>query len=399
MSSVTRETVLVRRPRLEVRLESDGTVFVDAVSGKLRLDGVALAVLDVFATARTLQEGLDAIAHRIIAPDRAAQALSALLSLVEAGVLRPEGGVAAEVVPGPGFDGAGLQSTMLADGARTSAWIEAVRRTVRPGDVVADLGTGTGILAVAAAQAGARRVFAIEATSMASVARAVAERNGVADRVEVVRGWSSEVDLPERVDVLVSELIGSDPLGERLLDVLADSRLRLARPGFRSVPRRLKVVAVPVSVPASRVARATCSPGMASGFRRRYGIDLSPLSDAAAGRPAVTYLRRAEALRARRLAEPRVVVDVDLEADVAPAVEATADFAAARPGLWNGVLLWFETELAPGLAFDHSPDRCSPWTSWRFPLWVFPEGRALQTGEAARVVYSCREGRSRLDPA
>lgn len=397
MSGVTRETVLVRRPRVDLRLESDGSVVVDGGAGKLRLDAVALVVLDVFARPLPLQEGLEALGARL-APGRAAAGLSAVLSLVEAGVLRPEDGGTAEVVPGQAFDGAGLQAMMLADEARTSAWIEAVRRTVRPGDVVADLGTGTGILAVAAAQAGARKVYAIEATSMASVAREVAARNGVADQVEVVRGWSTEVELSERADVLVSELVGSDPLGERILDVLSDAGRRLARPGARSVPRRLRVVAAPVSAPPALVARATLSRRASAQVGLRHGVDVTPLADAAAGLPAVTYLRREEARRARRLAGPQVLLEVDLEAPVEPVVETTATFAVSRNGLWTGCLVWFEAELAPGMPFDHSPEGSSRGTSWRFPLWAFPERRSVRKGEEVSVAYCCRDGRSRLSP-
>ena len=64
---------------------------------------------------------------------------------------------------------------MLNDRARTDAFIRAIEATVRPGDVVVDLGTGTGVLALAAARAGARRVYAIEASGVGRAARSVFE--------------------------------------------------------------------------------------------------------------------------------------------------------------------------------------------------------------------------------
>ena len=63
--------------------------------------------------------------------------------------------------------------------------------------VVLDVGTGSGILAIWAAQAGAKKVYAVEATDMAVHARQLAQANGVADRVEVIQGSVEEVTLPE----------------------------------------------------------------------------------------------------------------------------------------------------------------------------------------------------------
>ena len=64
--------------------------------------------------------------------------------------------------------------------------------------VVLDVGTGSGILAIWSAQAGARKVFAVEATNMAEHARELARANGVADIVEVIQGTVEDVELPEK---------------------------------------------------------------------------------------------------------------------------------------------------------------------------------------------------------
>lgn len=92
-----------------------------------------------------------------------------------------------------------------------------MRLAVAPGDVVVDLGTGSGVLVVAAARAGARRVYAVEADTIADGTHAVFEANGVLDRVTPVGSRSTEITLPEPADVLVAELIGNEPLGERVL--------------------------------------------------------------------------------------------------------------------------------------------------------------------------------------
>ena len=96
---------------------------------------------------------------------------------------------------------------MLADRGRTSAFSTRFGESVRSDDVVLDLGTGSGVLATAAALSGARHVYAIESSSIADVAQGVFERNGVADRVTLLRGWSTELVLPEPATLMVTEML------------------------------------------------------------------------------------------------------------------------------------------------------------------------------------------------
>jgi predicted RNA methylase len=75
---------------------------------------------------------------------------------------------------------------MLQDERRTGDYLAALAEAVRPGDVVLDIGTGSGVLAIAAARAGARRVYAVEASDIAEVAEQVFAANGVQDRVTLI---------------------------------------------------------------------------------------------------------------------------------------------------------------------------------------------------------------------
>src|SRR6202790_2665156 len=91
-----------------------------------------------------------------------------------------------------------LQESLLLDKARCDAYRDALHRTVRPGDVVVDLGAGTGLLSFFALQAGARHVYAIEMSDIADAAAELVEANGFKDRVTLIRKNSKKVRLPER---------------------------------------------------------------------------------------------------------------------------------------------------------------------------------------------------------
>src|SRR5882757_7788159 len=98
---------------------------------------------------------------------------------------------------------------LLQDEIRTNAFREAIRRVVTPGSVVLDIGTGSGILAFFACEAGARRVFAVDVTHSADLASFLARQLGYSDRVEVIHDHSTKIDLPEPAHVLVTETLGA----------------------------------------------------------------------------------------------------------------------------------------------------------------------------------------------
>src|SRR5688500_18130745 len=115
---------------------------------------------------------------------------------------------------------------MVADRPRTDAFAAAIREVVRPTDVVLDVGTGTGILAMLAARAGARKVYAVDQSDIADAAARLVVENRLADRVEVIKGQASELQLPEKADVLISEWLGHVAFVEGMLPDVLSARNR-----------------------------------------------------------------------------------------------------------------------------------------------------------------------------
>ncbi|KAA3490155.1 protein arginine N-methyltransferase PRMT10-like [Gossypium australe] len=95
---------------------------------------------------------------------------------------------------------------------------------------VLDVGTGSGILAIWSAQAGARKVYAVEATKMSEHARTLVQANNLQDIVEVIEGSIEEVVLPEKVDVIISEWMGYFLLRESMFDSVICARDRWLKP-------------------------------------------------------------------------------------------------------------------------------------------------------------------------
>ncbi|KAG6502832.1 hypothetical protein ZIOFF_035120 [Zingiber officinale] len=140
------------------------------------------------------------------------------------------------------------QKEMLADRVRMDAYFNAVFQNKHhfKGKVVLDVGTGSGILAIWCAQAGARRVYAVEATNMAVHARELAKGNDVGDIVEVIQGSMEEVVLPEKVDVIISEWMGYFLLRESMFDSVICARDRWLKPDGVMYPSHAQMWMAPI---------------------------------------------------------------------------------------------------------------------------------------------------------
>ncbi len=131
-------------------------------------------------------------------------------------------------------------SFCLHDVHRTRMWKEAIEDVVGAGDVVIDAGSGTGILGVFAAMAGARKVYCIELhPRFVRLIEHLAARNGVADIIEVIHGDASKVAIPEPADVLICELLCTGQFFEPQVAVVNHLR-QFLRPDAQLVPRRIR---------------------------------------------------------------------------------------------------------------------------------------------------------------
>lgn len=171
-----------------------------------------------------------------------------------------------------------LHQLLLADGVRLRAVKEALRDTVRPGAVVVDLGAGTGILGLLALKAGAGRVYAIERHPILKLARALAAENGAGDRLRFIKGDSRRVRLPERADLVVSDLVGPLGVDPEMAESIADAR-RFLKKGGRFVPGSSELWLAPVR--AASLHRRHVLAG------RGHGIRLDAVHAIAANRMAI----------------------------------------------------------------------------------------------------------------
>lgn len=228
-------------PGLQWSVPASGQLRATLEERSLSLPWRVLAIFSALESPKSLAQLVSELGKHATGTVDWVELTSLIKVLIEEGVLIGESRMELAARPTPQSREIEMHIELLNDEVRTRAYLDAIKANVRPGDVVVDLGTGNAILAMAAARAGAARVYAIEASAFADVAEQIIAANGLQDQVKVVRGWSNRVELPERADVLVSEIIGNDPLDEGVLRFMPDAVHRFLKPGGRILPNRLEL--------------------------------------------------------------------------------------------------------------------------------------------------------------
>lgn len=247
----------------------------------------------------------------------------------------------------------GWHFRMLRDAARTAAYEAALRRAVTPETRVLEIGSGSGILAMMAARAGAKHVYTCEAVpAIARAARDIVALNGFADRITVVTGHSSALspaDLGGPVDVLVSEIISNDVVSEGVLPSLADAMERLVAPGAAVIP-----AAGSVRVALAHHARFGRSRlGIVDGF------DLSPFNRLSRD----VHLVDVEDPHLSLRGDPAVLFRFDFAGGGPwPPASAAVEVAAAG-GPVNGLVRWIALELDATGRYENRPGTL-PRSAW-----------------------------------
>jgi len=233
---------------------------------------------------------------------------------------------------------------MIADDVRMSAYERALRQAIRPGSVVVDIGTGTGIFSLLACKFGARRVYAIEPDPATEVAREIAAANGYQDRITFIQDLSTRTSLSERADVIVSDIRGVLPLFQQHIPTIVDARQRLLAPGGLLIPQQDVVWAAVVEAPD---LYARC---MSPWDLRPYGLDMQ-----AARRIVSNTWSKRRVTPEQLLLEPRTWAVLDYATVESPDVSGVMTWTGTRPGTGHGLIVWFDTVLAEGIGFSNAP--------------------------------------------
>lgn len=256
------------------------------------------------------------------------------------------------------FDFLCVHRGLLEDQYRLKAYQSAIKKVVKKGDIVIDIGTGTGILAFLAVKAGAKRVYAIEKSNIIKLAKQIAIENQIDSRITFIKGDSRRIKIPKiKADVLITELVGHYALDENLLDIVIDGRQRFLKKEGKVIPNAIKLYMSPIN--CSEICRDV-------NFWKRNILGFNYESVL---KLALNNIYTEIPNNLHYLALPKMVHNVNLHKVIGQKVEIAVKFHIRKTGFFHGFIGWFELLLAPGVNLLTHPDMNeSHWEPVFFPV-------------------------------
>ncbi|MEZ4862724.1 MAG: amino acid adenylation domain-containing protein [Caldilineaceae bacterium] len=279
-----------------------------------------------------------------------------------------------------------LYYAMTYDEPRNRAYQKAIQATV-PGKTVVEIGTGKdAILSLFCAQAGAKKIYAIELDqNAAEAARARVDALGFADQIEIIHGNALTVTLPEQVDVCVSEIIGTIGGSEGVAAILNDAR-RFLKPDGVMVPSHCHTRIAAVTLPDAVRQQPT--------FTELTGHYTQTVFDVV-GYPFDLRLCLKHFPTDHLLSDSGLFESLDFTASANVEAGHTIQLKVKQNGRLDGFLLWLNLHTMPGIAIDTLTREYS-WLPVFFP--VFEPGIQVVQGDVVAMRIERRLSDNQINP-
>jgi tetratricopeptide (TPR) repeat protein len=267
---------------------------------------------------------------------------------------------------------------MMNDARRNAAYLEALRTAVKPDSSVLEIGAGSGLLAMIAARFGARQVVTCEAVPLiAGTARAIVAANGLESSVSVISKKSTDVrvgvDLPQRANLMVSEIFSSELLGERVLSSIEDAKRRLLKPDAKIIPARASIVFALFGGEAIRNHVRVDDV---------LGFDLGVFNEIASPKRLVYR----DDLDIELLTDTAEAFAFDFaEHDYFPAARKKLRLPIKVGGRCYGVAQWLRLKMDDTIEYENHPSTKTPAATWQTCLYRFPIPVDVRPGQTALV--------------
>lgn len=241
---------------------------------------------------------------------------------------------------------------MLNDSMRMISYERSIKEIVKPGMTVCDLGTGTGILALWALEAGAKKVYGIDVNkNRITQALERITQAGFSHKFQIHNDLSFNVNLPEKVDVVVSEILGNLGDNEDMTPILADARQRFLKTNGIMLPAQVKTHLVPIS---SEKAHSQVKNKICKGINSQYKLD-DLLQKLRIENPFNLYYD-CIIPDSTHLSNPQVVQEFNFDGRDKSEYQVKIIYGIKREGIFTGFKGNFSAELSDKVTLDISGD-------------------------------------------
>lgn len=282
------------------------------------------------------------------------------------------------------YDHFGIHEEMLKDESRTLSYKHAIlrNRDLFKDKIVLDVGCGTGILSMFAAQAGAKHVMGVDMSNIIEMARKIVDLNGLSDKITLIQGKMEEITLPyQKVDIIISEWMGYFLLYESMLDTVLYARDKYLVPGGIIMPDKSTIY-------AALLEDGEYKDEKVSFWDDVYGFDYSPFKDIVLSEPLVDTVDLRHVI-----SNPCQVFEIDLYTVKVEdlAFKANFDLKARVNDTAHAILCWFDIEfnkLTTPVKFSTGPH--AKYTHWKQTVFYIDGQVTLRAGDEVTGSIDCR---------
>lgn len=263
--------------------------------------------------------------------------------------------------------------SMFFDDVRNNYYFNAIKSIVNKDSIVLDLGAGLGLFGYMALVAGAKKVYLVEPAEIINTTRIIIKENNLSDKIECIEGKIEEIELPEKVDVIISVFTGNFLLSEDLLPSLFYARDKFLAPGGKLIPDRAKMIAVPVSAPEYYAKHIDC-----------WSSSLQNIDFTLVRKFAVNsiYTDKPKKRQVGLLAEPSVMLELDLTSATEASCRNNIEVKISTIGKLHGWLGWFDARVGEEW-FSTSP--IAEQTHWS--QLFFPISEPVEVKKGEKIIF------------
>ena len=272
--------------------------------------------------------------------------------------------------------------TMMNDNYRNSKYLEAIKLAVNDisdDSLVLDIGTGSGLLSMMAIANGAREVVACEITNtIAKIAKKIIHKNGYAEKITVINKKSTELkigeDLPKKVDLIISEILAAQFVGEGVRSSIFDANKRLLKKDGIIIPESgtIKISLLGSDKKILDVVSVTSVNGFdLSEFnsitQNKWNMNLTEIPTLLSGHK--------DAFNINLYNEDNIVNE-----------EKIIELKANQDGLCLGIIQWMKIKLYKDIEYENIPGtEFAGRSHWPTPLYLFDKPVTVKKGNVLKI--------------
>ena len=243
-----------------------------------------------------------------------------------------------------------IHEEMIKDKIRTGSYKKAIEnnKTIFKDKIVLDIGSGTGILSIFAAKAGAKHVYGIEYADIADYSKEIIKQNNLSDKITIIQSKVEEAILPvDKVDIIISEWMGYFLLYESMLDTLLFARDKWLKKDGYLLPDKAQIYLAGIQDTLYKYNKI-------DSWDNVYGFNFSVLKNPALAEPIIDNFPNNNII-----SNSCKIFDIDLYTVKVEDLDFSAGYEIIfnKDDTFNGFVTWFDVE------FDKIPNKITLSTS------------------------------------